>query len=158
MKKLVFIAAILCTITGLSCKKEKQLTADQLFIGAYRNNASWLGVPVTSKTQGDSLRIKGINSTDNSTVIIKMPFHGKGKYTIGADDAFYTVTEGVSGPGVLYILDGTKSNTVTVTQYDLASNITKGLFELHFIKMPGSNDPGNSVDMTSGQFWLQVPF
>ncbi|HTI59745.1 hypothetical protein [Mucilaginibacter sp.] len=158
MKKLVFIAAIFCTITAVSCKKEKQITGDELFMGAYRNNASWLADPITSKTPGDSLQIKGLNSTDNSAVIIKMPFHGKGTYAIGADDAIYTITEGVSGPGILYRLDATKTNTVKVTDYNVATNITKGLFELHFVKVQGSSDTGNNIDMTSGQFWLQVPF
>jgi hypothetical protein len=158
MKKLTLIAAVLCTIAAASCKKEKQITGEQLFMGAYRNNASWLAAPITSKTPGDSLQVKGLNSTDNSAVIIKMPFNGKGNYNIGADDAIYTITEGVSGPSILYRLDATKTNTVTVTEYNVATNITKGVFELHFVKVPGSNESGNNIDMTSGQFWLQVPF
>src|ERR1700759_474140 len=116
MKKIILPLIIVCCATVLSCTKEKQITAEDLFIAANIGSASWIATPSTGTTAGDSLLVVGENAT--STLTLKMTFNGKGTYTINAADATYTSSTSPGGPVILYQLDGTKTNTVTVTQYD----------------------------------------
>lgn len=156
MKKCIILFVAICCLGTFSCKKEKQITASELFIAANIGTTTWQASPQTSTTKGDSLQVVGQNAT--STLTFKMTFNGPGTYAIDAADATFTSSVTPTSPAILYKLDGTQINTVTVTQYDKVSNITQGSFQLHFVKVPGSSDPGNSLDLTNGRFWMQIPF
>lgn len=115
MKKFILPLIAVCCLAIMSCKKEKQITADDLFIAADLGTNTWLAAPTTGITAGDSLLIVGQNTL--STLTVKMAFNGKGTYNINAADATYAASPSPGAGLALYKLDGTKTNTVIFTQY-----------------------------------------
>ncbi len=158
MKKLLLVLLAAGTMLGLSCKKEKQISGNDLFIAANIGSITWLGQPNTSKAGGDSISVQGISSASKNTLEFKIAFNGKGTYQLKKGDATFIYSITTDSPASLYQLDTTQNNTVSVTQYDIVSNVAQGSFQLHFVKVQGSSDPGNSVNLANGRFWLQVPF
>ena len=158
MKKLLTLILAAGTMLALSCKKENQISGNDLFIAANIGSVSWLGQPNTSKAGGDSILVQGISSTSKNNLSFKIAFNGKGTYQLKKGDATFIYSVTPDSPASLYQLDTTQNNTVTVTQYDIVSNVTQGTFQMHFVKIQGSSDPGNTINLTNGRFWLQVPF
>lgn len=157
MKKSLIITATFCLLLIFSCKKDYQPHA--LFIGATLNNTNWVAQPSTTYLANrDTLQIQGSTgevTRGGQNLIFKIRFSGVGSYGLtSAGQATYLVTM-EAGATNIYALDVTQANYVTISQFDVRTNIAQGSFQLHFIKTSG---PGaNSLNFTNGSFWIQTP-
>jgi len=148
MKKILVAAVTLMVMLAFSCKKDNPV--HQPFIGANINGSPSVGQPSSNNTvNGDSLVIRGQFGVKNITMTIR--FAGAGKYTLGRNQAslFNEPSAAVQTP---YLLDTTKINTVTISEYNPAINVAAGSFELHFVEAPGNT----VADFTNGQFWMSL--
>ncbi|MGZ3777660.1 MAG: hypothetical protein ACXVIY_00280 [Mucilaginibacter sp.] len=162
MKKLILAIITIGCVVVVSCKKEKPrpVTLTGLYITATMNStagtSTWVGTPTTGKIPNDSLLIKGVNSSDNSSLAFRMPFRGAITYVINAPDDTLTTTAG--GATTVYWLDATQTNTVTIKQYDTTTKVAQGAFVFHFLRHSGSANASNGVNFTNGKFSLKLPF
>ncbi|MGZ3767698.1 MAG: DUF6252 family protein [Mucilaginibacter sp.] len=157
MKKILIASLVACTLLVFSCAKE--YAPHDLFIGATLKNTNWVAQPSTSYfANRDSLQINGIYSTSSQSLAMKIRFNGIGSYTLKDQEASFNIfspTGGVSAPLTSYKLDINKTNTLTITAFDIKTNIATGSFQVNFVKTNGSGD--NTLSLTNGRFWIQLP-
>ena len=157
MKRILIAIITTFTLFTFSCKKESQPHA--LFIGATLNNTDWVAQPSTAYLANrDTLQIQGSTgevTRGGQNLIFKIRFTGVGSYCLtSASQGTYLVTM-EAGATNIYALDITQANYVTISQFDVRTNIAQGSFQLHFIKTSG---PGaNALNFTNGSFWIQTP-
>jgi len=157
MKRIVITIIAAFALFTFSCKKDYQ--PHDLFIGATINNTDWVAQPSTTYLANrDTLQIQGSTgevTRGGQNLIFKIRFNGVGSYSLtNAGQATYLVTM-EAGATNIYALDTTQTNSVTITRFDISTNIAQGSFQLHFVKTSG---PGaNSLNFTNGSFWIQTP-
>jgi hypothetical protein len=156
MKKL-FLAglAFYCALI-IACKKDNQNVVEDLFIGAMKNGSNWVAKPEANYISGkDSLQIRGFKAAGEESLFFNLKFMGKGAYSIKAGQSQYYTTIGLDVFTSHYKLDTTLTNTVTIRDFDIYTNIANGTFQLNFIKTSGNG--ADKLHFTGGNFYVYVP-
>jgi hypothetical protein len=158
MKKILIAVSVFCTVLAFSCKKSNENPAANLFIVADFQGINWLAQPSTSYTPNrDTIKIQGFRATGEQNLVFKIRFNGMGNYTLKGGQASYYTTLGSDAITSNYKLDTTKTNTVTITGFNMYTNIATGKFQLNFVKTAGGSAFSNTANFTNGQFWIQLP-
>lgn len=159
MKKILSTLFILCAVLTFSCTKDNPPHA--LFLGATLNNKNWIAQPSTSYfANRDSLQINGLYTSSDQSLVMKIRFNGVGNYTLSGDQASFNIfllSGGVSAPIASYKLDTTQTNTMSITQYNIKTNIATGKFQIYLVKTQGGASYDNKLSFTNGSFWIQLP-
>jgi hypothetical protein len=156
MKKL-FLAglAFYCALI-VACKKDNQNAVNDLFIGAIKNGNNWVAKPNANYLSNkDSLQIRGFKAAGEESLYFNLNFRGKGTYAIKLGQSGYFTTLGMDAITGSYKLDTTLTNTVTIRNFDIATNIANGTFQLNFIKTNGNG--ADKLSFTGGKFYVYVP-
>jgi len=155
MKKLLLTGLAFCCILIAACKKENKNIAAELFIGAMKSGSTWAGKPAASYIPGtDTLQVQGFQASGEENLYFKLKFSKEGTYSLNspAQAGFYT-TVGMDVITSNYKLDTTLTNTVTIRNYNIYTNIANGTFQLNFVKTDGT---ASKLSFTGGQFYIYV--
>jgi hypothetical protein len=146
-----------CAVFAFSCKKDSHNPAENLFIGATKKNTNWqISQPSTSYfANRDSLMIQGVKGEEGIT--FKIAFHGKGTYQLKGNQAIYFTTLGQDVITSQYQPDATKINTLTITNFNIYTNVVTGNFELNLKKIEGTASLDNALSFTNGKLWVLTP-
>jgi hypothetical protein len=156
MKKLLIAGIAFCCLLIYSCKKDNQNVVADLFIGAMRHGAAWVAKPnAYYLSNKDSLQIRGFKAAGEESLYFNLKFSGKGTYSIKSGQSQYYTTIGLDAITGSYKLDTTLTNTVTINNFDVATNIANGTFQLNFIKTSGVG--ADKLSFTGGKFYVYVP-
>ncbi|WP_426669081.1 hypothetical protein ACPPVU_23015 [Mucilaginibacter sp. McL0603] len=157
MKKILITIIAMGVMLAFSCKKDNPV--HQAFIGANFNNANWIADPTTQflNNSRDTLLVKGFHAGGEQNITFKVKFRGVGTYTLKANEGSFYTTMGSDVVTSQYKLDTTKMNNVHFDQYNAATGVSAGGFELHFIRTSATGSLGTTLDFTNGQFWMQIP-
>lgn len=156
MKRIFTIISLGLILLAAACKKDNQ--KPNLFIGANLKNQNWLAQPSAGYITPDSLQLLGYKADGEQTLYFNLRFKGISNYTLtGVNQAKYYTTVGRDAVTSDYALDTTKTNTVTVDSYQLATGVLQGRFTLNFVKKQGGASADQTLSFTNGQFWVIAP-
>ncbi|HVV55582.1 MAG TPA: DUF6252 family protein [Mucilaginibacter sp.] len=159
MRKLSLATVVLFYTLIISCEKGTQVNPNDFFIAANLGSTNWIAQPSTAYLANkDTLQISGSYADGSQNLVMKVPFQGRGNYTLDSSQASfatYNIEGGVSVPTAQYKLDTTQINTVSLDQSNVY--VETGSFQLHFIKVSGSSTAANTLTFANGKFWVALP-
>jgi len=159
MKKIILTLIGLSCLAFLGCEKGTQVNPNDFFIGANLGSLNWIAQPSTAYLANkDSLQITGSYSDGSQNLVMKIPFQGKGTYTLADGQATFTtynIEGGISVPTAQYKLDAAQTNTISLDQSNVYEET--GSFQLHFVKVSGSATAASSLSFSNGKFWVALP-
>ncbi|MEP6612016.1 MAG: DUF6252 family protein [Mucilaginibacter sp.] len=156
MKKLLPAIPFICCLIFTGCKKDNPNVVNDLFMGAYKNGQAWVGKPFAGYLAGkDSVQVGGFKAAGEETLFFNLKTLSKGTYAIKPGQAFYHTTIGMDVITGDYKLDATSTNTVTIRNFDVATNVVNGAFVLNFVKVSGSGP--DKLSFTDGKFYAVMP-
>ncbi|MCO5947448.1 DUF6252 family protein [Mucilaginibacter flavidus] len=156
MKKLLLAVPFICCLVFTGCKKDNQNVVNDLFMGAFKNGQAWVGQPFAGYLAGkDSVQVGGFKATGEETLYFNLKALSKGTYTIKPGQAVYFTTIGMDAVTGNYKIDATLTNTVTIRDFNVATNIVNGTFLLNFVKVSGAGP--DKLSFTEGKFYALMP-
>lgn len=156
MKKLLLALSFICCFIFAGCKKDNQNVVNDLFMGAYKNGQAWVGKPFAGYLAGkDSVQVGGFKATGEETLYFNLKTLSKGTYVIKPGQAFYHTTIGMDVITGDYKIDASLTNTVTIRNFDVATNVVNGAFQLNFVKISGTGP--DKLTFTDGKFYAVMP-
>jgi hypothetical protein len=156
MKKLLLTMPFICCLIFTACKKDNQNVVNDLFMGAYKNGQAWVGKPFAGYLAGkDSVQLGGFKAAGEETLFFNLKTLSKGTYTIKPGQAFYHTTIGMDVFTGDYKLDAALTNTVTIRNFNVATNVVNGAFVLNFVKVSGTGP--DKLSFTDGKFYAVMP-
>jgi hypothetical protein len=156
-KVLITLIAFAALFTG-ACKKDNNHPSFP-FIVANKQNVSWVAQPSCYfYPNRDSLSIRAYHPTGEENLFITIRFNGRGTYNLKAGQARFYTTIGQDVETSRYALDTTLTSTLTVTEFNLSTNVMKGNFQVNLVKVYdyGGSSP-NKLSFTNGEFWMSLP-
>lgn len=153
MKRIYLISAVLLFVLGgiVSCSEDdNQNEAD--FIVAKINAENWKGIPeVNLNSVNDTLTLLGIGN--ESVVVFKIKFSGKGLYNLSGTQASYYTTVGGDVITSLYILEDDLTSQIVVSDYSPEQNIIRGNFKISLLQdWSNPENDINALGFTAGKF------
>jgi hypothetical protein len=156
MKKPLLAITFICCLIFASCKKDNQNVVNDLFMGAFKNGQAWVGRPFAGYLPGkDSVQVGGFKAAGEETLYFNLKTLSKGTYNIKPGQAAYQTTIGMDVITGNYKIDTTLTNTVTIRDFDVSTNVVNGTFQLNFLRIGGAGP--DKLSFTDGKFYAVFP-
>jgi len=156
MKKLLLAVPFIYCLMFIGCKKDNPNVVNDLFMGAFKNGEAWVGRPFAGYLAGkDSVQVGGFKATGEETLFFNLKTLSKGTYTIKPGQAVFYTTIGMDAVTGSYKVDTAFTNTVTIRDFNVTTNVVNGAFQLNFVKITGAGP--DKLSFTDGKFFAVMP-
>lgn len=143
------------TLLLAACNKNSLSPDKQNYIEMKLKDKVWASSLQTSYYQ-DTLYVHA--SKGEQHVTFKMKFNGKGKYTLGTDQARYTET--VGGDVIIgEYSTGNSGGTLNITKYDEAKKVIEGTVTANLTMKYPTRESSSSTNLNikQGKFRVDLP-